>query len=383
MLKQHYDYLIIGAGIAGASLAYRLAAQQASVLVIEQEKQAGYHSTGRSAAMFMESYGTPTIQALTRASRAFLESPPPNFCTHELIKDRGVLYIAHRGQETLLEETLKDLRACGASVKRVSSSHVLAKVPCVKAQDLIGAIEEPDAKDIDVDALHQGFLKGARQAGAEILLGTRVTAARRQGQAWNLSLAGHGDLTVSSVINTAGAWGDSVAALFGVQPVGLQPKRRSAFTFKANAYPDTEHWPAVVDIDNSFYFKPDAGQLLGSPANEDPVEPHDVVPEELDIAIGIDRIQSATTLEIRRPGHVWAGLRSFVPDGELVMGWDPEQAGFFWLVAQGGYGIQTCVAASLLASNLVLGQALDPSLAAERIRPEIMSPRRFRSAPVV
>lgn len=377
MIQQHVDYLIIGSGIAGASCAYRLAGT-ARIALIEKEAQPGYHATGRSAAMFMESYGTPTIQALTRASRAFLESPPDGFCDHPLLKDRGVLYLAAQGQEALLDDTLRDLQACGADVRLVSADYVRQLAPCVKTEALIGAIEEPGAKDIDVHALHQGFLKGTRKAGAELINNVHVAEVRYTGNSWLVTLSDGTQLSAASVVNAAGAWADDVAKTFGIETVGLQPKRRSAFTFKGPDGIDAEHWPAIVDIGNTYYFKPDAGQLLGSPANEDPAPPHDVVPEELDIAIGIDRIQSATSMEIRRPTHVWAGLRTFAPDGEFVVGREPGQPGFFWLAGQGGYGIQTCVAASLLAANLARSEPLAPSLAACGIQPEIMSPRRFR-----
>ena len=380
MIQQHVDYLIIGSGIAGASCAYRLAGT-ARIALIEKEAQPGYHSTGRSAAMFMESYGTPTIQALTRASRAFLESPPDGFCDHPLLKDRGVLYLASQGQEALLDDTFRELQACGADVRLVSADYVRQQAPCVKTGALIGAIEEPDAKDIDVHALHQGFLKGARKAGAELINNVHVAEARRTGNSWQVTLSDGTQLSAASIVNAAGAWADDVAKTFGIETVGLQPKRRSAFTFKVPDGIDAEHWPAIVDIGNTYYFKPDAGQFLGSPANEDPAPPHDVVPEELDIAIGIDRIQSATNLEIRRPSHVWAGLRTFAPDGEFVVGWEPGRPGFFWLAGQGGYGIQTCAAASLLAGNLARHQPLAPSLAACRVQPDIMSPRRFRHGP--
>ncbi|MBB5214581.1 NAD(P)/FAD-dependent oxidoreductase [Parapusillimonas granuli] len=376
-----YDYLIIGAGMAGASLAYRLK-DRGAIKVVEAESQAGYHSSGRSAAMFMETYGTATIRALTRASRSFFESPPQGFSDHGLLTDRGVLYIARVGQETLLAETLAQLRATGAEVRTVSAEEVVARVPCVRGEGLIGAIEEVDAKDVDVHALLQGFLKGAKQSGVEFSYGAAVRGAARDGDGWKVELASGETIAARAVVNAAGAWGQQVADLFGASRIGLQPKRRSAFTFKAGsdgaqAWQGIERWPAVVGIDESFYFKPDAGQLLGSPANADPVEPHDVVAEELDIAVGIDRITAATTLQIRRPSHTWAGLRSFVPDGDFVIGWDGKAAGFFWLVGQGGYGIQTSPGASLLAANLVLGQELDPSLKAEKLDASLVSPARF------
>ncbi|MVW70409.1 FAD-binding oxidoreductase [Bordetella sp. 15P40C-2] len=377
-----YDYLIIGAGMAGASLAYRLR-DRGSIMVVEMESQAGYHTSGRSAAMFMETYGTPTIRALTRASRAFFEAPPAGFSEHALLADRGVVYIAHEGQESLLAETLEQLQATGATVRLLSADEVVERVPCVRREGLIGAIEEPDAMDIDVHALLQGFLRGAKQSGVEFTYSAAVERAEREGELWHVTLSNGAKVAARSVVDAAGAWGERVAALFGAAPLGLQPKRRSAFTFKLDAndgqWTDTDHWPAVVGVDESFYFKPDAGQFLGSPANADPVEPHDVVAEELDIAIGIDRICTATTLTIRRPKHTWAGLRSFLPDGDFAIGWDPQVSGFFWLVGQGGYGIQSAPGASLLAANLVLGEPLDPSLQAEDIDAALVSPARYHA----
>jgi D-arginine dehydrogenase len=379
-----YDFLIIGAGIAGVSLAYRIG-NRARVLVVEAESQPGYHSSGRSAAMYMETYGTPTIRAMTRASRNFFQSPPDGFSSHALLKNRGVLYLVREDQVALKEEILQQLQATAANVGWISADAVLARVPCVKADGLIGAIEEPEAKDVDVHALLQGFLKGARQAGTELTFGTTITDAVREGEHWNVRLSNGQHVLAGAVINAAGAWAQRVADQFGAINVGLQPKRRSAFTFKpvceGRSDPFSaeiiERWPAVVGIDESFYFKPDAGQLLGSSANADPVDPHDVVAEELDVALGIDRITTATTLEIRRPTHTWAGLRSFVEDGDFVIGWDAKVTGFFWLAGQGGYGIQTSPGASLLASNLLLGEPIDVSLATEGVDAANVSPVRF------
>ena len=382
-----YDYVIIGAGIAGASLAYRLR-NSGRILVVETESQAGYHSSGRSAAMFMETYGTATIRGLTRASRAFFETPPDGFCEHPVMTPRGVLYIAREDQKQLFDDTLQQLRNSGANVSIVSAAEVLKRVPCVRPEGLIGAIEENDAQDLDVHAILQGFLKGARQAGVEFSYGTSVNSAEHIDNTWHMELGNGSTVVASKVVNAAGAWGQRVGTLFGAVQVGLQPKRRSAFTFQPpiaaadaqTALSASDKWPAVVGIDESFYFKPDAGQLLGSPANADPVDPHDVVAEELDIAIGIDRIMSATTMEIRRPSHTWAGLRSFVNDGEFVIGWDPNVSNLFWLVGQGGYGIQTSPGASLLAANLLRNEALDASLQNEKIDVSALAPARFATA---
>jgi len=376
-----HDYLIIGAGIAGTSLAYRLRGR-GSVLVADMESQAGYHATGRSAAMFMETYGTPTIQALTRASRDFYEHPPAGFCEHPLLAGRGVLYIAREGQQHLLGQTHDALSAAGARIGKLSAAEVVTQVPCIKAEGLLGAIAEPEAMDVDANAVLQGFLKGARAGGVQFLFNAGVVRAERRDGVWQVELANGQTVHARTVVNAAGAWADRMAALCGAAPVGLTPKRRSAFTFKApDTYDpaDVAHWPAVVGIDESFYFKPDAGQLLGSPANADPVEPHDVVAEELDVALGIDRIETATHLSIRRPTHTWAGLRSFVADGEFVIGWDTRTEGFFWLAGQGGYGIQTSPGASLLAANLLLQEPLDASLRLWQVDPRVVSPARFHA----
>ncbi|MCD0502479.1 NAD(P)/FAD-dependent oxidoreductase [Bordetella petrii] len=376
-----HDFLIIGAGIAGASLAYRLRGR-GSVLVVDMESQPGYHTSGRSAAMFMETYGTPAIQALTRASRHFYEHPPQGFCDHPLLTERGVLYIAREGQQQLLEQTHKALTAAGAPIQKLSPAEVLARVPCIREAGLVGAIAEPQAMDVDAHAVLQGYVKGARAAGVQFLFNAGLMRAERHDGIWQASLANGQTVRARAAVNAAGAWADQMAGLFGVAPVDLTPKRRSAFTFKP---PETvsaaelARWPAVVGIDESFYFKPDAGQLLGSPANADPVAPHDVVAEELDVALGIDRIETATTLAIRRPTHTWAGLRSFVADGDFVIGWDPQVSGFFWLAGQGGYGIQSSPGASLLAANLLLEDPLDASLRQWRVDPRAVSPARFHT----
>lgn len=383
-----YDFVIIGAGMAGASLAYRLG-ERARVLVLEAESMPGYHSSGRSAAMFMETYGTASVRALTRASRSFLTAPPIGFCDHPLLTDRGVLYIVRESQIAQREETVRQFERTGVAFGQISAQEVLERVPVVRQDGLVGALEEANAKDIDVHMLLQGFLKGARRAGVEFKFDARVeTAVPRMIEGWRLALSNGETVEAGVVVNAAGAWAQALAAQFGAQPVGLQPKRRSAFTFKPCREGESEplpaetfnHWPAVVGIDESFYFKPDAGQLLGSPANADPVSPHDVVPEELDIAIGIDRITRATTLQVRRPSHTWAGLRSFVPDGDFVIGWDAQVPGLFWLAGQGGYGIQTSPAASLLASNLLLAESVDLQLQNEGIDGTELSPRRLQAA---
>jgi D-arginine dehydrogenase len=374
---REFDIAIIGAGIAGASLAYRLASER-SVLLLERESQPGYHTTGRSAAMFMESYGPPAIRALTRASRAFYEQPPSGFGDQPLLSPRGVLYLATHGQEALLQETQRTLAASGCALEEVDADAALARVSCLRPEVVHGALFEHGAQDIDVHALHQGFLRGMRGGGGELRTGAHVVAAQHDGARWVLQLADGEAVRAHTVVDAAGAWVDEVAALFGAAPIGLVPHRRSAFTFKASEGMDVSGWPAVVGVDESYYFKPDAGQLLGSPANADPTVPHDVVPEELDIALGIHQIETVTTLAIRRPASTWAGLRSFVRDGEMVIGWDEHCPGFFWLAGQGGYGIQSAAGASELAASLLCGKPLPPELARHGVDPRVLAPQRLR-----
>ena len=372
-----FDYAVIGAGIAGASVAYRLSAA-ASVAVLEREAQPGYHSTGRSAAMFMETYGTAQIKALTRASRAFYENPPQGFSEHPLLSPRGVLYIATPEQQDLLHEVYDDFRSQSPNVALIDAEAAVERVPCLRGDQICGAIEEPDARDIDVHALHQGFLRGMARQGAVLHNNAEVVSAAHADGVWTLALADGRSLRARALVNAAGAWADHAAALCGASPVGLQPCRRTAFTFSGPQDLDFAHWPAVVGVDESYYFKPDAGQLLGSPANADPVAAHDVVPEELDVATGIYRIESATSLTIRRPKHTWAGLRSFVRDGDFVIGWDADAPAFFWLAAQGGYGIQTAAATSELAAALLTHQPVPVHLHAHGVDAEAVRPARLR-----
>jgi D-arginine dehydrogenase len=376
------DVLIVGAGIAGASLAWRLVqpgAMQRSVMLIEQESQPGFHATGRSAAMFMESYGPPQARALTRAGRDFYESPPAGFTELPLLAPRGALYVAQPGQADLLTGTERELRATGTTIEVLSADAARRLVPVLRPDRLLAALHEPDARDIDVHALHQAFLRGARRGGAGLRADSELLAAHNDGVAWHVTLADGSSLKAAVIVNAAGAWADEVARRCGVAPLGIQPCRRSAFTFDAPAGVTIAGWPVVAGIDEGegWYFKPDAGRLLGSPANADSCPAHDVQPEELDIATGIARIEAATTLTIRRPASTWAGLRSFAPDGELVIGDDAHAPGFFWLAGQGGYGIQSAAGASLLAAALLTRQGLPDDLASQRVEAKSMAPARL------
>jgi D-arginine dehydrogenase len=370
-----FDAVIIGAGIAGASCAHALA-PHARVLLLEREAQPGMHSTGRSAAMFMESYGPPQVRALTRASRAFYETPPAGFADAPILAPRGALYAAWQGQEAALDAVHATLEATGTVVSRIDAAECLRRVPVLRAEGLLGGLLEVDAMDIDVHALHQGFLRSAKRAGAALWTDAELARARCPDGRWTIELADGRSVRARTLVNAAGAWADDVAPRCGVRPLGIQPKRRSAFTFAAPPEVDVRPWPTVADVDESWYFKPDAGQLLGSPANADPVPAHDVMPEEIDVATGIAAIEARTTLAIRRPARTWAGLRSFAPDGELVIGWDAQQPAFFWLAAQGGYGIQSAAGAAQLATALWLGAPLPDALRAQGVDVHALDPGR-------
>jgi len=370
------DFVIIGGGIAGASIAYWLA-PHASVIVLEREAQPGYHSTGRSAALYMESYGPPQVRALTCASRAFFDHPPAGFTEHALLTPRGAMFIARPDQLAELDAHEAVVRSVSDKVQRLSADEACARVPVLRRETVGAAVYEESAADIDVHALHQGFLRGARAAGARVICDAEVMALTRSGKQWQLATS-QGEFSTPVVINAAGAWADVIGQLAGAQSIGLVPKRRSAFTFAVDpAVPGSASWPMFISVDESFYVKPDAGLLLGSPANADPVQAHDVQAEELDIAIAIDHIQNATTLSIRRPAHVWAGLRSFVEDGSFVGGFDDQLEGFFWAAGQGGYGIQSAPAAGKVYAALARGLPVPEEIAQFGVRAEALSRSRI------
>ena len=372
------DFLIVGAGIAAASLGYFLA-PHARVTLLERESQPGYHSTGRSAALFLASYGTDQVRALTLASRAFLDTPPPGFADVPILSPRGALFAATPEQAGLLDEHCALLARMSPQSRRLNREQTLALVPVLRPERLLGGALEPDAADIDVHALHQGYLRGLRRHGGQLVCDAEVTHAERHGAGWVVQAGGR-EHRAAVLVNAAGAWCDVIARMAGVAPIGLQPKRRSAFVFAPPVGMDVTRWPSVVGADESWYFKPDAGLLLGSPANADPVDPQDVQPEELDIALGIHRIEEHTTLQIRRPQRTWAGLRSFVADGDLVGGFDTQVPGFFWVAAQGGYGIQTSAAMGQACAALLRGEALPPHLSDFGLTPAMLSPARLRPA---
>lgn len=351
-----FDIIVIGAGIAGAGIAFGLAST-ARVALVEREEQPGYHTTGRSAAVYLKGYGTEVIRDLTVLSEAFLASPPAEFSEVPLIHPRGALTLVRPDQMEKLERYLARQRRHVPHVEQLDQKAIVAMVPALDPTYATAAVYDGEARDLDVDAIFQAFLRGFRQRGGRLITTAEVQALDRNNGAWHVRTA-QGTLQAPVVVNASGAWADELAKLAGLAPLGMVPKRRTALIVRPPEGLDVSGWPCVDDIDEQFYFRPEAGKLLCSPADTTPSEPCDAQPEELDIAIAIDRIEKALPLGIRRVERSWAGLRTFVADGSPVVGFDPRAEGFFWLAGQGGYGIQTSPALSNLAARLAAGLEL-------------------------
>ena len=373
---QDFDFAIVGAGIAGVSAAYHLA-PQARVLILEREHVAAYHTTGRSAALHSETYGSAEIRAITVASGRFYRKPPAGFADHPLLTPRGALIAGRAEQQAATQKAAAEYARLVPSVRWLDPVEALRRQPLLKPEAAAGGAIFEEAEDMDVAAIHGGFLKGARAAGAVLRLDAEVTHLDRKDGRWTIRLRDGESVTAATIVNASGAWADVVAGLAGAAPVGLVPKRRTAFTFDAPAGLDLTGLPMAIDFDETWYIKPEVGQFLGSPADETPSPPCDAQPEEMDIAIAVERIETATTLSIRRIKNKWAGLRSFVADKNLVVGHDPKVEGFFWLAGQGGYGIQTGEAAGRLAASLALGKGLPADIAALGVSESALSPTRF------
>jgi D-arginine dehydrogenase len=377
-MTDRFDVVIIGGGIAGAGAGYELARAAKKVVLLEREGQPGYHTTGRSAALFAETYGNAPIRALTVASRDFLMTPPAGFASVPILTPRGALHIGSTAQSAELDSKFEDMRKLVPSVKRISAAETAALMPILKPEAVSGgALAEPDAMDIEVHALHNGLLRGMTAAGGRMVTDAEVTGISQSGADWQVE-SSKGVFAAPVVINAAGAWSDVVAGMAGVKPIGLKPKRRTAVTFDPPNGTDIHAWPMVIDADEQWYFKPDAGRILLSPCDETDSEPCDAQPDEMDIAIAVDRLETVSNLQVRRLAAKWAGLRSFVDDRTVVCGFDAEKPGFFWLSAQGGYGIQTSAAMARVAAALAQGRGLPQDVADLGVTEADLSPSRLR-----
>jgi len=353
-VTERFDIAIVGGGIAGASLAAGLAAS-AKAVVLEAEDRPGYHATGRSAAFWTESYGGPDVQPLTTASGAYLRD-------HGFLSERGALTLARAGSEAQIEAFAAEFAALGVRVEMLEGASLAARIPGLRGEWTRGALE-PDCSDIDVAGLHQHYLAAAKRDGADLWCRARLVSAARGTQGWDLRLADGRHLSAKLLVNAAGAWADEVAVLAGVRPLGITPFRRTVAQVRLDREPPVD-LPLVLDLDEQFYFKPEAGRLWLSPHDETPSPPCDAAPEELDVALAIDRFEGVVDWRIERIEHRWAGLRSFAPDRLPVYGPDALDPAFIWFAGQGGFGIQTAPAAADLACRLILGQAggaVDPT----------------------
>lgn len=365
-MSQTCDIAVIGGGMAGASIAAELA-KDARVVILEAEDRPGYHATGRSAAFWEECYGGPQVVPLTLASGPYLRRLG-------MLSPRGALYLGRAQDEPTIAEFMQRFAGSGVSIERFGRAQVLGLIPGLRS-GWDHAVFEPACADIDVAALHQHYLTRARAGGAELRCRARVERIEREGDGWRLSLGPSGEIRAARIVNAAGAWVDPIAELAGARPLGITPLRRTVSQLRVAPHPPAD-LPLVLDIAGSFYFKPERGKVWLSPHDETPCTPCDAAPEELDVALAIDRFEQVVDWRIEALEHKWAGLRSFAPDRLPVYGFDPQVPGFFWFAGQGGFGIQTAPAAARLGSQLILGNPRDEMTA--RLDASLYSPERFR-----
>lgn len=364
-LDSRYDIVIVGAGMAGASLAAELA-PHGRVLLVEAEDRPGVHATGRSAAFWMPSYGGPAILPLTAASNGYLAG-------QGFLRERRGLHIARAEQLARLDRFEREFSTAGISLERLGRVDIEALVPGLR-EGWVAGVLEPDTSDIDVAALHQHYLALARRGGAHVRCRAGLVSAEREVGGWLLTLADGCRLRCRSLVNAAGAWADVIAQRAGVRPLGIQPLRRTMVQLRLEQDVPGD-LPLVLGIDGSFYFKPESGRLWLTPHDEHPSAPCDAAAEDIDVAIAIDRLELAVDWSVRQIEHKWAGLRSFAPDRIPIYGRDAREPGFFWFAGQGGFGIQTAPAAARLAAGLLLGLPRDALT--EQLDPELYDPARF------
>lgn len=369
------DFVVVGGGIAGVAAAAHLA-PHGRVTLLEMESSLAFHTTGRSAALYTINYGGPGSRPLSRAGQAFLESPPDGVTDQPLLSNRGNMWVARPEQMGQLREIARQGLESGAGSKVISPEGVIELAPMMTRELLGGGIFEASAKDIDVARLHQAFVRMLRRNGGSIETSRPVIGLKPRKGAWEVSTPG-GTLECGIVVNAAGAWGDRVAAMAGVKPIGLQSMRRTAFMVPGST--EYSRMPMVANVAHDYYFRPDGTQLLCSLAEEYPDEPSDTRPRMEDVALAIERINEVTNLGIRTVNSQWTGLRTFAPDRDLVIGEEPTAPGFFWLVGQGGTGIMTSPAYGSLIASLATGMPLSPELVAAGVDPEVTSPARFRT----
>jgi D-arginine dehydrogenase len=369
------DFIVIGGGIAGVSAAAALA-EHGRTIVLEAEERPAFHSTGRSAAFYAAAYGNEAIRTLTLAGETFFHTPPDGFAEAPLIRPRDWVFVARADQAAELAELERTL---GDGVARISAAALEARLPILRPGYVAGALVDRRGGDIDVDALLQGYLRLLRRRDGALVCNARVAGLAHDGDRWQAATSA-GAFSAPVVVNAAGAWADELAARAGLAPLGLEPKRRTAILVDASSPQAIADWPVIIDVDEAFYFKPDAGRILISPADETPSAPCDAQPDEIDVAVAVDRFERATTVQVRRVSHKWAGLRVFATDRTPVAGFDPRADGFFWLAGQGGYGVQTAPGLSQFAMSAITSEPPARGFEAVRTLGGALSPARFLRA---
>lgn len=359
-----FEIVIVGGGIAGASLGAEIAAMRRT-LILEAEDHCGYHSTGRSAAFFLESYGGPHVAKLSAASAGFLANPPLEFADHGFLHERGAIHVSQDEWPQLPP---------GVTSRRLERPELEQIIPGIRSCWTKGLLE-PGCADIDVAGLHSAFLRQFRRRGGEVRVNARLSRADRDGGGWTVVLTDGAVITAGILVNAAGAWADPVAEACGARSLGIAPKRRTMVQLRVGRS-SIKDLPLVNDSEGRFYFKGEGENSIWlSPHDEIESDACDAAPEEIDIAMAIDRFEGVVDWPVERVERSWAGLRSFAPDRLPVYGFDAQVPGFFWCAGQGGFGIQTSPAAAMLGASLILGEAPDPMIA--NIDREIFSPQRF------
>ncbi len=366
------DFLVLGAGIAGVSVAAHLA-EHASVAILEMEDRPAYHTTGRSAATFEPNYGPKPILALTRASAEFFNGPPAGFAGGPLLTPRSSLFLEPHDQA----EAGKAFLGFATNVEELTPAELAKILPVLRPDYAKRGFLDRSTGDLDVDLIFGGYLKQFKARGGKLVLSAPAQSISKTGKVWTVTTP-QGQFTATTIIDAAGAWGDAVAQLAGAKPVALTPKRRSIGVIPVEGHDGFMAWPMVTDCGETWYAKPQSGKLMVSSADATPVEPHDAYADDMAIAEGIERLMQATTLEVNRLEHNWGGLRTFAPDGRPVVGFDPSTEGFFWLVGQGGYGIQSAPALSRTAAALALHKKVPEDVLAHGLELAEISPNRLR-----
>jgi len=370
------DILIIGAGISGAAAAYAIGRKR-KVIMLEGEFQPGYHATGRSAALYEPTLGTATMQRFNAASEAFLCAPPPGFTDRPLMTRRGELTISDAQSRPAFERLLTLTADSGRAMRELTAAAAAAMVPILRPELIRWAALEPDVMDMNVHAIHQGYLRGFTTSGGQLVCNAQVRRIDKRNGLWEVEAAGL-RFRAPIVVNAAGAWADEIARFAGISPLGLQPKRRTAAILAAPDGFDTHEWPVTGFIGDAGYMKPEAGKLLVSSGDATPVEPQDAQPEDIDVALLVDWFESKTTMNVKRVERRWAGLRTFARDDSPVLGEDPTANGFYWLAGQGGCGIMMSESLGRSLASLVLTGELPADIRAVGVDSAEISPRRLR-----